>query len=135
MNVNEGDPITSELLSNMVANINLINAMASSSTGTAGAPGAPGAPGTALIIDSGRPAVECKTNNTGSLAVTFKKTFPVQPNIVCSVWQTSGVKFLTEKYLPVVTSASATGFTIRMQNVGATTNGDVYVNWIAVSPS
>jgi hypothetical protein len=135
MNVNEGDPITSELLSNMVANINLINAMASSTTGATGTPGTPGTPGTTLIIDSGRPAVECKTDNTGSLAITFKKTFSVQPNIVCTVWQTSGINFLKEKYLPVVTSASATGFTVRMQNIGATSSGNVYVNWIAVSPS
>ena len=135
MQVNEGDPITSELLSNMVSNINLINAMASSSTGATGAPGTPGTPGTALVIDSGRPSVDCLTDNSGKLAVTFKKTFPVQPNIVCTIWQTSGVNFIREKYLPVVTSASATGFTIRMQNIGATANGNVYVNWIAVSPS
>ena len=132
MQVNEGDPITSELLSNMVSNINLINAMASSTPST---PGTPGTPGTAQVIDSGRPKVECNTDNSGKLTIPFKKTFAVRPNIVCTIWQPSGENFITHKYLPVVTTASATEFTVRMQNIGATRNGSVYVQWIAVSPS
>jgi hypothetical protein len=128
MQVNEGDPITSELLSNMVSNINLINAMASSTTGT---PGVPGVPGAAQVIDSGRPSVPCNTAGTGELTIPFKKTFSVRPNIVCTVWQTSGKNFLTHKYIPIVTTASATEFTVRMMPVGATANGNVYVQWIA----
>ena len=131
MSVNPGDPITSELMSSIIGNINIINnAMATTSPGTP----TPGGGGT-QVIDSGRPAVECKTDNSGKLTIPFNKTFAVRPNIVCTIWQTSGTKFLTEKYLPVVTSASATEFTVRMQNVGATSNGSVYVQWIAVSPS
>ena len=129
MNVNEGDPITSELLSNMVANINLINAMASST------PVTPGAPGLSQVIDSGRPSVPCNTAGTGELTIPFKKTFSTRPNITCTVWQPSGANFLKLKYIPVVTTSSATEFTVRMMPVGATANGNVYVQWIAVSAS
>jgi|688.fasta_scaffold00118_31 hypothetical protein len=129
MNVNPGDPITSELLQAMAENINLINAMAGSTTGT---PGAPGAPGASQVIDSGRPSVPCNTAGTGELTIPFKKTFSARPNITCTVWQPSGENFLTHKYMPVVTSASATEFTVRMMPVGATRNGKVYVQWIAV---
>jgi hypothetical protein len=131
MQVNEGDPITSELLSNMVSNINLINAMANSTPGTPATPGA----GTTQVIDSGRPSVPCNQDGSGSLLIPFKKTFAARPNITCTVWQSSGVNFLKLKYIPVVTTASATEFTVRMMPVGATANGNVYVQWIAVSPS
>ena len=131
MSVNPGDPITSELMSSIIGNINIINnAMATTSPGTP----TPGGGGT-QVIDSGRPAVDCNMDNSGKATIKFNKTFAVRPNIVCTIWQTSGARFITEKYLPVVTSASATEFTVRMQNVGATQNGSVYVQWIAVSPS
>jgi hypothetical protein len=51
------------------------------------------------------------------------------------VWQPSGANFLKLKYIPVVTTSSATEFTVRMMPVGATANGNVYVQWIAVSAS
>ena len=131
MSVNPGDPITSELMSSIIGNINIINnAMATTSPGTP----TPGGGGT-QVIDSGRPKVECNTDNSGKLTIPFKKTFAVRPNIVCTIWQPSGENFITHKYLPVVTTASATEFTVRMQNIGATKNGSVYVQWIAVSPS
>jgi hypothetical protein len=127
MQVNPGDPITSELMASIVANINIINAMANSSTVT------PGAPGATQVIDSGRPAVTCNTAGTGELTIPFKKTFSERPNIVCTVWQPSGKNFLTHKYIPVVTTSSATEFTVRMMPVGATANGSLYVQWIATS--
>jgi hypothetical protein len=128
MQVNEGDPITSELLANMASNIDLINAMASSS----GTPGAPGAPGSSQVIDSGRPLVPCNLDGSGSRLIPFVKTFSERPNITCTVWQPSGTNFLKLKYIPVVTTASATEFTVRMMPVGATANGNLYVQWIAV---
>lgn len=131
MLVNPGDPITSELLSNIVSNINLINSMARSSIVDPDAPGSGGA----QIIDSGRPSVDCLVNGEGSLPITFKKKFTSVPNITCTIWQTSGKNFLNQKYIPVVTSTSTTGFTVRMLPVGATMGGNVYVQWIAVSPS
>jgi hypothetical protein len=129
MQVNPGDPITSELMSSIVANINIINSMANSTTGTPTTPGS----GT-TVIDSGRPSVPCNQDGSGSLLIPFKKTFSARPNITCTVWQTSGTNFLKLKYIPVVTTASATEFTVRMMPVGATANGNVYVQWIAVSP-
>ena len=128
MLVNEGDPITSELLGNIVTNINLLNNMVKTTSGDANTP-------STQVIDSGRPSVECKMDNSGKATIKFNKTFAVRPNIVCTIWQTSGENFTTQKYLPIVTSASATEFTVRMQNIGATRNGNVYVQWIAVSPS
>ena len=132
MQVNEGDPITSELLANMASNIDLINAMASSSSGT---PGVPGVPGSSQLIDSGRPSVPCNLDGSGSIVIPFSKTFSTRPNITCTIWQPSGVNFLKLKYIPVVTTSSATEFTVRMMPVGATANGNVYVQWIAVSSS
>jgi hypothetical protein len=50
-----------------------------------------------------------------------------------TLWQASSANFLKHKYLPVVTTASATEFTIQMLPVGATANGEIYVQWVAVS--
>jgi hypothetical protein len=130
MQVNPGDPITSELMASIVSNINIINAMSGSSRDTGGTDDVPAA---AQVIDSGRPQVACKTDGSGELTVKFVKKFSARPNIACTVWQPSAANFLKLKYMPVVTTATATEFTIRMMPVGATANGNVYVQWIASS--
>jgi hypothetical protein len=84
-------------------------------------------------MESGRLKVPCNTSGTGKATVTFTKTFAARPNITCTLWQASSANFLKHKYMPVVTVASATEFTIQMLPIGATANGDVYVQWIALS--
>lgn len=128
MSVNPGDPITSELMANLVSNINIINSM-SNSVVTEGDT----TTSVQTVIESGRIKVPCNTAGTGSKPVTFTKTFSVRPNIVCTIWQSSANNFLKQKYQPIVTEASTSGFTIRMMPVGATSGGDVWVQWVAVS--
>jgi hypothetical protein len=132
MSVNPGDPITSELMASIVSNINIINSMANSvvnnNTG-----GSDGAPSGQVVIESGRLKVPCNTAGTGKATVKFAKSFTSRPNIVCTLWQASTANFLKHKYSPVVTTASSTEFTISMLPMGATGNGEVYVQWIAVA--
>jgi len=132
MSVNPGDPITSELMASIVSNINIINSMANSvvnnNTG-----GADGAPSGQVVIESGRLKVPCNTAGTGKATVKFAKSFASRPNIVCTIWQASTANFLKHKYSPVVTTASSTEFTISMLPMGATANGEVFVQWIAVA--
>ena len=130
MPVNPGDPITSELLSNIVSNINIINSLSNSiNDGGTDNKDLP----QAVQIQSGRVKITANKDGKTVTAVKFKKDFDAQPNIVCSIWQSSGAAILINKYQPIVTSASATGFSIQAQNVGATAGGTFYVNWIASS--
>lgn len=131
MSVNPGDPITSELIASIVSNINIINSMSNSvvsnsSTGEGSTSGQ-------VVIESGRLKVPCNTSGTGKATVKFAKSFTSRPNIVCTIWQASSANFLKHKYSPVVTTASSTEFTIQMLPMGATANGDVYVQWVAVA--
>lgn len=131
MSVNPGDPVTSELIASIVSNINIINSMSNSvvnnsSTGEGSASGQ-------VVIESGRLKVPCNTSGTGKATVKFAKSFTSRPNIVCTLWQPSAANFLKHKYSPVVTAASSTEFTIQMLPVGATANGDIYVQWVAVA--
>lgn len=132
MPVNPGDPITSELLSNIVSNINIINSLSNSINDTA-TTNTTGATTTQTQIQSGRVKITANKDGKTVTAVKFKKDFDAQPNIVCSIWQSSGAAILINKYQPIVTSASSTGFSIQAQNVGATAGGTFYVNWIACS--
>jgi hypothetical protein len=134
MSINPGDPVTSELMASIVANINIINSLANSVVEvTATSTGSGTVSTSTQIIESGRLKVPCTTSGTGTISVTFKKTFSATPNIICSLWQASSANFLKQKYQPVVTSKSSTGFTISMLPVGATASGSVYVEWIAAS--
>ena len=131
MAVNPGDPITSELISSIVSNINTINSMSNSvvsnsSTGEGTTSGQ-------VVIESGRLKVSCNTSGTGKATVKFTKSFTSRPNVVCTIWQPSAANFLKHKYSPIVTAASSTEFTIQMLPIGATANGDVYVQWVAVA--
>lgn len=131
MAVNPGDPITSELISSIVSNINIINSMSNSvvsnsSTGEGTTSGQ-------VVIESGRLKVSCNTSGTGKATVKFTKSFTSRPNVVCTIWQPSAANFLKHKYSPIVTAASSTEFTIQMLPIGATANGDVYVQWVAVA--
>jgi hypothetical protein len=131
MAVNPGDPITSELISSIVSNINIINSMSNSvvsnsSTGDGTTSGQ-------VVIESGRLKVSCNTSGTGKATVKFTKSFTSRPNVVCTIWQPSAANFLKHKYSPIVTAASSTEFTIQMLPIGATANGDVYVQWVAVA--
>lgn len=131
MAVNPGDPITSELISSIVSNINIINSMSNSvvsnsSTGEGTTSGQ-------VVIESGRLKVSCNTSGTGKATVKFTKSFTARPNVVCTIWQPSAANFLKHKYSPIVTAASSTEFTIQMLPIGATANGDVHVQWVAVA--
>ena len=132
MSVNPGDPITSELMASIVANINIINSVANSVIDSSSGDTPSGSPSTS-VIESGRIKVPCKTDSTGSKSVTFKKTFTNQPIVVCTLWQASANNILKQKYIPVVMSPTLTDFTIRMLSAGATSSGEIYVNWVAVS--
>lgn len=132
MPVNPGDPITSELLSNIVSNINIINNLSNSiidgnsSTPVTG-------PSVQTQIESGRLKITANKDGKTVTAVKFKRDFAAQPNIVCTIWQPSASAILVNKFQPIVTAASTTGFSIQMQNVGASSSGSLYVNWIACS--
>jgi hypothetical protein len=131
MSVNPGDPITSELMASIVANINIINSVANSVIDSGSNESGSTAPN-ASVIEYGRTKIPCKTDGTGSKSITFKKTFATQPIVTCTVWQASPANFNKHKYSPIVMSPTLTDFTIRMMPVGATSSGEIYVNWIAV---
>jgi hypothetical protein len=95
--------------------------------------GGDGGSGGQVVIESGRLKVPCNTAGTGKATVKFAKSFTARPNIVCTIWQASTANFLKHKYSPVVTTASSTEFTISMLPMGATANGEVHVQWIAVA--
>jgi hypothetical protein len=132
MPVNPGDPITSELLSNIVSNINIINSLSNSINGGSGG-GTEDKPSSQTIIESGRIKVPCKKDGTGFKAIPFTKIFTARPNVICTIWQTSGTNFNTQKYQPIVTESSVNGFTVRMMSLGATKEGEIWVQWIACS--
>lgn len=131
MAVNPGDPITSELISSIVSNINIINSMSNSVVNNGS--GGDGPTSGQVVIESGRLKVSCNTSGTGKATVKFAKSFTARPNVVCTIWQPSAANFLKHKYSPIVTAASSTEFTIQMLPIGATANGDVYVQWVAVA--
>ena len=125
MTVNPGDPITSELMSSIVSNINLIGNLSNSTT-------AGDTSVSSQIIESNMTKVNCKTDSTGQQSVVFTKKFTARPNIVCTVWHTSSKTPALLKYVPTVTSATSTGFTILMQNVGNSKDtGILNIQWIA----
>lgn len=130
MAVNPGDPITSELMSSIVSNINIINSMANSTVVAAGSDDKPTTG--QVIIESNRILVPCNTSGTGQKPVAFTKTFTKAPFVTCTVYQGNANNFLKLKYQPVVTEVSVNGFTVRMMPVGATGGGNIYVHWIAV---
>jgi hypothetical protein len=132
MPVNPGDPITSELLSNIVSNINIINSLSNSINDSSGSAPDPAA-GSQTQIESGRVKITANKDGKTVTPVAFKKAFAARPNIVCTIWQPSAAAVLTNKFQPIVTVASAEGFSIQMQNVGATASGSLYVQWIACS--
>ena len=138
MSVNAGDPITAELMQNIIANINTVNSLATgtatttSTTPTAGGYGAPATP-TVSVTESNKITVSCKKDSTGGPAdpIYFTKTFSKAPNITLTVMNTNGKTLTTLKYLPVVTSVTATEFTFKMLSLAATAEGQLKVNWIA----
>lgn len=123
MSVNNGDPVTAELLQSLIANINLINSTTSVKPG--------GAAGSSLIFQAGRNSVSCSKDSSGELTITFPTPFGSRPNVTCSISNTKAASLLTLKYMPVVTDFSETGFTVQMVSVGATAGGSVMVHWIA----
>jgi len=135
MSVNNGDPVTAELMQNIIANINIVNSLSTSTSSStpSAASGGYGAPATPTVtgFDSGRKKVSCKKDGSGGDTIYFSKTFSKVPNIVCSVWNPSASSLLTLKYMPVVTSFTATEFTFRMVPIGATAEGSVYITWNA----
>lgn len=136
MSINSGDPVTAELMQNIIANINTVNSLATgtaTTTTTTTTPGMYGAPATSTvtIIDSGRKKIACKKDSSGGDVIPFNKTFSRAPNIVCSIWSPSSSELVKLKYMPVVTSFTSTEFTVRMLSLGATSEGNLYVTWVA----
>lgn len=132
MAVNPGDPITSELMANLVSNINIINSLSSSviqdDNSDKPSPGQ-------VQVESGRIQVVCNTSNTGSEKVPFTKIFTTAPNVTVSVRHTKPENLATYKYQPVVMDLTVNGFTIQMQSLSSSnkTGGKLWVHWIAVS--
>lgn len=133
MSVNSGDPVTAELMQSIISNINIVNSLATgtTTTTTTGADGTKTTTTVATVIDSGRTKVACKKDSSGQAVITFNKTFSAAPNIVCSVWNPSAANLVKLKYMPVVTSFTSTEFTVNMLSLGATSEGNVYVTWVA----
>ena len=135
MSVNSGDPVTAELMQNIIANINTVNSLATGTTAgsTGGSTGGYGAPSTqsVFVMESNRVKVSCKKNSTGeSGPIYFKKAFSKTPNIALTVMYT-GKNITGLKYLPVITSATATEFEFTMVSLSAASEGTVTVTWTA----
>jgi hypothetical protein len=140
MSVNAGDPITAELMQNIIANINTVNSLStntttSGSTGgsTAGSTGGYGAPSlpSVFVMESNTKRVSCKKDSTGeSGPIYFNKAFSKTPNISLTVMNT-GKNITGLKYLPVITSATATEFEFTMLSLSAASEGTLTVNWTA----
>ena len=128
MSVNSGDPVTAELMQSIISNINIVNSLASGTTTSADGKKVVTA---ATVTDSGRQKVACKKDSSGEVVIKFNKTFSAAPNIVCSVWNPSAANLVKLKYMPVVTSFTSTEFTVNMLSLGATSEGNVYVTWVA----
>jgi len=132
MVVNPGDPITSELMANVVSNINVINSLSNSvfqeSSSDQDKP-------KQILVDSGKVKVVCKSANNGSAPVTFTKDFTAAPNVTLSVRHTGTDTIATYKYQPVVTDLTASGFNVKMQSLSTSnkSGGTLWVHWIAVS--
>jgi len=135
MSVNSGDPVTAELMQNIITNINTVNSLATgtATTTTTTATGLYGAPSvsTVTVTDSGRKKIACKKDSSGQEVISFNKTFSRAPNIVCSVWNSSPANLVKLKYMPVITSFTETEFTVNMLSLGATSEGNLYVTWVA----
>jgi hypothetical protein len=133
MNINPGDPVTSDLLSNIITNIQKINTGSSASI-------------VAIqnALDKGL-ATE-KTYTTGS-STTYSanknasdnknKTititgFASPPIVTLTLKIKTASEQITKKYQPVLVSVTATSFTFRCIPYGATASGTVEINWIAV---
>lgn len=121
MSVNTGDPVTAELMQNIITNINLINSTTNVKPGG----------GPSLVFQSGRNSVPCARDSSGELSITFPTPFGSRPNVICSISNQKANSLLTLKYAPVVTEFSETGFTVQMVSLGATASGNVMVHWIA----
>jgi hypothetical protein len=121
MSVNNGDPVTAELMQSIIANINLINSTTNVKPGG----------GPSLVFQSGRNSVSCAKDSSGELSITFPTPFGSRPNVICSISNLKATSLLTLKYAPVVTDFSETGFTVQMVSLGATSGGSVMVHWIA----
>lgn len=132
MSINSGDPVTAELMQNIIANINIVNSLATTTDTTTTASSGYAAPATgATVIDSGRKKITCKKDSTGTDTIYFNKVFTKAPNIVCSIYNSSGPNLVKLKYMPVITSFTTTEFTINMLSLGATSDGSLYVTWVA----
>lgn len=123
MAVNDGDPVTAELMQNIIANINLLNSTTGNKAGSGTTSG--------QIFQSNRNTVACSKDSSGELTITFPTPFGSRPNVICSISNLKAAQLLTLKYVPVVTDFSETGFTVQMVSVGATASGSVTVHWIA----
>lgn len=129
MAVNPGEPVTSELMANLVSNINIINSLSSSLLDASKDDN----PNSAIpVIESGSVVVAAKMDGTGYKAVKFTKAFTSSPYVTCTLYQPDAKSFVKEKYQPVVAKVSVSGFTVKMMPVGASVGGDVEVHWIAL---
>ena len=144
MSVNAGDPITAELMQNIIANINTVNSLSTNTTtsgstggstsgstgGSTGGYGAPNLP-SVFVMESNTRKVSCKKDGTGeSGPIYFNKSFSKTPNIALTVMNT-GKNITGLKYLPVITSATATEFEFTMVPLAPSSEGTLTVNWTA----
>lgn len=131
MNINPGDPVTSDLLSNIITNIQKINTGASASV---------------VGVNLANATTPEKTYTTGNTVEYYatkdvskikSKTvtisgFASPPIVSLTLKIKSAADQLTYKYQPVLVDVTATSFTFRCIPYGASGNGAIQVTWIAV---
>jgi len=129
MSVNSGDPVTAELMQNIITNINTVNSLTTGTTTSGGSSETETV--SAFVVESNRVKVACKKDSTGAAGpIYFKKSFAKAPNISLTLMNT-GKNLTGLKYLPVITSVTATEFEFTMVSLGAASEGTLTVTWTA----
>lgn len=133
MNINPGDPVTSDLLSNIITNIQKINTGSSSSVVAI----------QGSLTGGSTTTAEKKYTTGGTVSYsantkTYKnKTIPISgfataPSVSLTLKLKNAADQTTKKYQPILVNVTATGITFCCVSYGATSSGTVEIDWIAV---
>lgn len=132
MKINPGDPVTSDLLANIIANINKINTPTSSSVVALNGQTVDGAKNVKSEYVTGGTvpySANTKTYKNKTIPITG---FTTAPTVSLTVRIKNAADQLTKKYQPVIVDVSPTAITFCCISHGATSNGTIQVDWIAV---
>jgi hypothetical protein len=132
MNINPGDPVTSDLLSNIITNIQKINTGASASVVGVNIGNSTTTPEKTYTTGASVPYYATKDVTKIKSKTVTMSGFASPPVVSLTLKVKSAAEQLTKKYQPVLIDVTATSFTFRCIPYGASANGPVEINWIAV---